>query len=80
MKRDRTSAREPLALLAAAGAVLAWSGVAPHDRTTWWLEVAPVLIGAPLLVATYRAFRLSPLLYRLLLLHAVILVVGGHYT
>jgi len=39
-----------------------------------------VLIGAPLLVATFSAFRLSPLLYRLLFLHAVILVVGGHYT
>jgi putative membrane protein len=72
--------REPLALLAAAGLVLLWSGIEPLERGTWWLEVAPVLIGAPALVLTYGAFRLSPLLYRLLLLHAVILMVGGHYT
>jgi putative membrane protein len=74
------TAREPLALLAIAGVVLAWSAVQPFERGTWWLEVAPVVLGAPLLVATFRAFPLSPLLYRLLLLHAVILMVGGHYT
>jgi len=74
------TAREPLALLAIAGAVLAWSAVQPFERGTWWLEVAPVVLGAPLLVATFKAFPLSPLLYRLLLLHAVILMVGGQYT
>jgi len=74
------SPREPLALLAATGVVLLWSGIAPLERGTWWMEVAPILIGVPLLVATFRAFRLSPLLYRLLFLHAVILAVGGHYT
>jgi len=74
------SLREPLILLAATGLVLLWSGIRPFDRVTWWLEVAPVLIGAPLLIATFRSFRLSPLLYRLLFLHAVILMVGGHYT
>ena len=74
------SSREPLALLFATGLVLIWSGIGPFDRVTWWLEVAPVLIGAPLLVASFSAFRLSPLLYRLLFLHAVLLMVGGHYT
>jgi putative membrane protein len=74
------SYREPLALLAAAVLVLLWSGIQPIDRVTWWLEVAPVLIGAPILVFTFSKFRLSPLLYRLLFLHAVILIVGGHYT
>jgi putative membrane protein len=74
------SRREPLALLAAATLVLAWSGIRPFERGTWWLEVAPVLIGAPVLVATFSRFRLSPLLYRLLFLHALILLVGGHYT
>ena len=44
------------------------------------LAAAPVLIGAPILIATYRRFPLSPLLYRLLFIHAVILIVGGHYT
>jgi putative membrane protein len=66
--------------LGIAAAVLLWSGIAPYDRATWWLEVLPVLVGAPLLVATARRFPLTPLLYGLLLLHAVILMVGGHYT
>ena len=46
-------------------AVLIWSGIAPHDRITWWLEVAPVLVGALIGTLTYSSFRLSPLLYRL---------------
>lgn len=71
---------EPLVLLAATAAVFAWSGIAPHDRLTWWLEVAPVLIAVPLLLVTWRRFPLTPLLYRLIFLHAVILMVGGHYT
>ena len=74
------SSREPLVLLALTGLALVVSGIGPFDRLTWWLEVAPVLIGAPILVATFSRFRLSPLLYRLLFLHAVILIVGGHYT
>jgi putative membrane protein len=74
------SSREPLVLLVLTGLVLVVSGIGPFDRLTWWLEVAPVLIGAPILVATFSRFRLSPLLYRLLFLHAVILMVGGHYT
>lgn len=60
--------------------VLAWSSIAPYDRATWWLEVAPVLIGFPLLALTYRRFPLTDLMYVLLLLHAVVLMVGGAYT
>ena len=56
------------------------SGIAPYDRTTWFLEVAPVLVGVPLLLATARRFPLTPLLYGLLLFHALVLVMGGHYT
>lgn len=67
-------------LLAATLAVLAVSAVRPHDALTWLLEVAPVLIAVPILVATYRRFPLTPLLYRLLAIHALILIVGGHYT
>jgi putative membrane protein len=74
------SRREPLFLLLAAAVALVLSGIGPYDRATWWMEVAPVLIAAPILVATYRTFPLTPLLYRLLLLHALILVLGGHYT
>ena len=80
MTHRALSSREPLVLLAATGLVLVLSGAQPLERGTWWLEVAPVLVGAPVLIATFSAFRLSPLLYRLLFLHALILVVGGHYT
>jgi len=76
----RARSREPLVLLLLGLAVLVWSGISPKDRLTWWLEVAPVLIGVPILVATHRRFPLTPLVYRLLLLHAVVLMVGGRYT
>jgi putative membrane protein len=56
------------------------SGIGPHDRTTWWLEVFPVVLGVPLLIATRRRFPLTPLLYVLLFVHALILMLGGHYT
>ena len=54
--------------------------VRPHDLLTWLLEAAPVLIALPVLVATYRRFPLTPLAYRLIALHAVILLVGAHYS
>jgi len=72
--------REPVILLVASVVLLTLSGLDPHDRFTWLLEVSPVLIALPLLVVTYSRFRLTPLLYRLLFIHAVILMVGGHYT
>lgn len=67
-------------LLASLAAVLLWSGIGPKERGTWWLEVAPVLVGVPILTATYRRFPLTPLAYILVWLHALILIVGGHYT
>jgi len=60
--------------------VLAWSGYQPKDTFTWLLEVAPVLIGLPLLLSTRRSFPLTPLAYGLLTLFGVILMIGGHYT
>ena len=71
---------ELLILLAVAAAVLVWSGINPHDRTTWWLEVVPVLIAVPILLLTRKRFPLTALAYRLIFLHAIILMVGGHYT
>lgn len=61
-------------------AVLTWSGIQPKDQFTWFLEVLPALIGCVILVITYRKFRLTTLLYFLILLHCIILMVGGHYT
>ena len=60
--------------------VLAWSGIGPKDRLTWVLEVAPAVIGLLVLAATRRRYPLTPLAYLLVLVHAVILMVGGHYT
>ncbi|MEJ2468581.1 MAG: DUF2238 domain-containing protein [Campylobacterales bacterium] len=61
-------------------AVLVWSGIGPKDRLTWALEVAPAVIGVLVLAVTYRRFPLTPLLYWLILVHSVILMIGGHYT
>ncbi|MDX1528694.1 MAG: DUF2238 domain-containing protein [Gammaproteobacteria bacterium] len=58
----------------------ALSGIGPEDRLTWVLEIAPVFIGLPLVLATRGNFPLTPLLYRLLVLHALILILGAHYT
>ncbi|MFM8354957.1 MAG: DUF2238 domain-containing protein [Gammaproteobacteria bacterium] len=74
------NAREPAALLGLVTAALIWSAVRPHDYLTWLLEVAPVLIGVPILLATRTRFPLSMLAYRLVGLHALILIVGGHFT
>ena len=59
---------------------LALSGIAPYDRATWLLEVAPVLIAFPLLLWTYQRFALTRLLYVIIALHAVVLILGGAYT
>lgn len=72
--------REPIVLLLVTAVLLILSGVRPTDRMTWWLEVAPVIIGMILLLATWRRFPLTPLLCRLLFIHACILMLGGHYT
>ena len=60
--------------------VLLWSGIGPKDRFTWFLEVAPVLVGLPLLLAPRGRFPFTPLAYGLMALHGVVLMVGGHYT
>lgn len=68
-------------LLAATVVVFVALGVRPKaDRFTWLMENLPVMIGAPLVVTTHRRFPLTPLLYRLLFLHALILMVGGYYS
>jgi putative membrane protein len=71
---------KPIAPLLLVLAVLVWSGIAPKDRFTWFLEVAPVFIALPILLASHRRFPFTPLAYGLMAVHAVILMVGGHYT
>lgn len=80
MSGPAVTATQPLLLLAATLLAVVWSAIDPYDWPTWWLEVAPVLIGAPLLIGSYGRFRLSPLVYGLLFGHALLLIVGAHYT
>lgn len=60
--------------------LLALSGVSPFDRTTWFLEIAPTVLAAPVLVWSWRRYPLTSLVYVLIAVHAVILLVGGAYT
>ena len=60
--------------------VLVWSGIGPKDYFTWFLEVFPAVLGFIVLAVTYKNFSLTRLLYALILLHCIILMVGGHYT
>jgi len=60
--------------------VLIWSFVFPKDQFTWFLEVLPVFIALFIMAVTYKKFPLTPLLYTLILIHMIILMVGGHYT
>lgn len=60
--------------------VLIWSAIFPEDYFTWLLEVFPALIGFVVLAVTYKRFKLTNLTYTLILIHCIILMVGGHYT
>lgn len=68
------------ALLAVVGIAFVWSLAGRRDLFTWALEVAPAVLGVGILVATYRRFRFTPLVYILIALHAIVLMIGGHYT
>lgn len=56
------------------------SGIRPYDQATWLMEVLPVMIVLPLLAFSYKTFPLSPLLYGLVFVHALVLMLGGHYS
>lgn len=70
----------PLTLSLSVLAALIASAISPSDRLTWVMEVMPVFIAAPILLLTYKRFPLTPLLYVLIALHAIVLIVGGTYT
>lgn len=67
-------------IIAVVLAVFIWSGINPHDRFTWILEVLPAVAGFFILAATYFRFKFTRLAYLLIALHMVVLMVGGHYT
>lgn len=69
-----------LTLLSILGIVFVWSAIAPLERFTWWLEIFPIVIGLPILFLSYKNLQFTRLAYTLMLVHAIILLVGGHYT
>ena len=71
---------EKIILLIIGFGLLTLSGISPYNRVTWFLEVAPILIAVPILFITGKRFPLTPLAYRLIFIHALILMLGGHYT
>ena len=72
--------RKVLTWLLAFFAVLIWSGFGPKDRLTWVLEAGPAIIGLIIMWRTRESFALTPLLYFWILLHCIVLMVGGKYT
>ncbi|MDP1924180.1 MAG: DUF2238 domain-containing protein [Thiobacillus sp.] len=77
---NRIQYHENSLLVALTLMALTASGIAPYDRLTWWMETLPVMLGLPLLFASRRSFPLTQLVYRLLFVHGLILLLGGHYT
>ena len=80
MQQSGALSIEVKVLLGLATAALVVSGIGPKDGLTWFFETLPIMLGVVLLIWTRRRFPLTPLLYRLLFLHALILALGGHYT
>ena len=70
----------PATWIAVFAGVLLWSGIEPKDTVTWMLEVVPAVAAAVILFATRRRFPLTRLAYVLILIHCIILMIGGHYT
>ena len=75
-----TSNHWHLALLGTFLLILVWSGIHPKDHFIWFLEVVPAMVGGVVLVAIYPKFRFTMLVYCLIWLHALVLILGGHWT
>lgn len=81
MRPKEPSKKYPVVLLVIVLIVFAWSGIGPHDtRLTWFLETLPVMIVVPILLFTWGRFPLTRLTYTVIAIHAVVLMVGGHYS
>src|SRR5438034_1597697 len=80
MAPDPRTQWTPVLLLGLGAFCLALSAVGAHDRLTWVLEVFPILLGVPVLIRTWHRFPLTSLAYVLIFVHALVLMVGGHYT
>ncbi len=77
---EHPTTKEILLWLGIYFAVLVWSVIHPKELFTWFLEVSPAIIGLGVLLVTFRSFPLTRLTYWLILIHCIILMVGGHYT
>ncbi|MGD9366729.1 MAG: DUF2238 domain-containing protein [Desulfobacteraceae bacterium] len=81
MKERMSLNKYPLVLLIIVLAFCVWSGISPKDtRLTWILETLPFFIALPVMLFTYRRFPLTDLTYTLIAIHAMILMLGGHYS
>lgn len=80
MNKNNTPQPFHIALLVSFIAIFIWSVINPKDIFTWLLEVLPAVIGLAVVLLTYNKFRLTNFVYALIWIHAVILVIGGHYT
>ena len=76
-----SSKKYPLVLLAIVLVFWVWSAINPHDTyLTWFLETFPFMIALPIMLLTYKRFPLTNLTYTLIAVHAMILMLGGHYS
>lgn len=80
MSQVTKEAKLHIFLLLSLAAVFIWSFVGCFDLFTWFLEALPAIIGVAVLISVYRRFRLTGLTYILIWLHAIILLIGAHYT
>lgn len=77
---EDTKFRTPIILLLVLLVVFVWSWINPYDRLTWWLEAFPAGLAVVLLGSTIQRFRFTDLVYCLIAIHAIILLIGAHYT
>ena len=73
--------RPPWHLLVIILVIMIALGISPEaDRLTWFMETVPVMIGLAILIPTWKTFPFTTLTYYLITFHAIVLMVGGHYT